>query len=104
MYPSPPQFELASEKEKDSFSTQHVLDPKIARRMSIQEHINMFTHSIKSTQSVPGPKSSILEHIRFHEANKFKTLKSDEQIDDHIDMPIEKVTHVHEVCILDNYS
>jgi len=61
--------------------------------------------------------------------NKFKTLKFDEQIDDHIDMsihsiempfeftpsfhlnrieeieykkPVEEVIHVHEVCILDN--
>jgi len=90
----------------------------------------MSTHSIKSTQSVSGPKSSILEHIRFHEANKFKTLKSVEQNDDHIDMsihsiempfestpsfhlnriedleykkPVEEVIHVYEVCILDNY-
>ena len=83
------------------------------------------------TQSVPRPKSSILKHIHFHEANKFKTLKSDEQIDDHIDLSVhsiempfeptlsfhlnrikefeykkhvEEVIHVHEVCILDNYS
>jgi len=59
-------------------------------------HVNsrarqMSTHSIKSTQFVSQLKSSILEHIRFHEANKFKTLKSNEQIDDHIDMPVEKL-------------
>ena len=88
---SPTQFELASEKEKDSFSTQPVLDPKPTRYMSIQEHINVSTHSIKSTQSVHRQKASILEHICFHEANKFKTLKSNEQIDDHIDMPVEKL-------------
>ena len=95
----------------------------------IDDHIDMSTHSIKSTQSVSGPKSSILEHIRFHEANKFKTLKSVEQNDDHIDLsihsiempfestpsfhlnriedieykkPVEEVIHVPEVCILDN--
>jgi len=100
--------ELVVEQEKGSFSTQPVLDPKLSRPMSIQEyinfnkmnkvqtvkpksileHISVSTHSIKSTQSVPVPKSSILEHIRFHEANKFKTLKSNEQINDHIDKSI----------------
>jgi len=72
MYPSPPQFELASEKKKDSFFTQPVLDSKLTRCMSIQEHINMSTHCIKSSQSIPQPKSSILYHIRFHEANNSK--------------------------------
>ena len=43
------------------------------RPMSILDHINMSTHSIKSTQSVPEPKSSILDHISFHEANKLNT-------------------------------
>ena len=80
-----------------------------------------------STQSVPGPKPSILEHIHFH-AKKFKIFRSDEQIDDHIDVsthsiempfestpsfhlnrikefehekPVEKVVKVHEVYKLD---
>ena len=44
-----------------------------------------------STQSIPGPTSSILKHIRFHEANKFKILRSDEQIDDHIDRSIHSI-------------
>jgi len=30
-------------------------------------------------------------------------LKSNEQINDHIDMPVQKVTHAHDVCIFDNY-
>jgi len=38
------------------------------------------------TQLVPGPTSSIQEHIHFLKANKFQTLRSDEQIHDHIDM------------------
>ena len=100
--------ELVVEQEKGSFSTQPVVDPKLSRPMSIQEyinfnkmnkvqtvkpksileHISVSTHSIKRTQSVPRPKPSILEHIHFHEANKFKTLKSDEKINDHIDKSI----------------
>jgi len=82
-----------------------------------------------STQSIPGSKSSILKHIHFYEANKFKTLKSDEYINDHIDMsihsiempfestpsfylnlieklkymkPVEDLICVHEVCMLDD--
>ena len=46
-----------------------------SRCMLIQEHINMSTHSIKSIQSIPGLKSSILEHIHFHEAKKFNTFE-----------------------------
>ena len=33
-----------------------------------------------STHSIPGLRSSILEHIYFHEPNKLKTLKSEEQM------------------------
>ena len=93
--------ELAVEQEEDSFSTQPILDSKQNRHMSIQEHINLdkmnklettrpmsiqdhinkSTHSIKSTHSVPGPKSSILDHIRSHEMNKFNTCeKPDEKV------------------------
>ena len=60
---------------------------KTVKPKSILEHISVSTHSIKSTQSVPGPKSSILEHIHFHEAKKFNTFEK----------PVE------EVCILDDY-
>ena len=82
-----------------------------------------------STQFVPGPKPSIQGHIHFHEAKKFKNLRSDEQIDHHIDVsihsiempfestpsfhlnrikefehkkPVEKVVNVHEVYKSDN--
>jgi len=48
----------------------------------------MSTHSIKSIQFVPEPKSSILDHIRFHEANKFNTCEKP----------------VDEVCIFDDFS
>ena len=44
-----------------------------------------------STQSVPEPTSSILQHIHFHEVNKFNTLRSNEQIDNHIDMSIHSI-------------
>jgi len=54
------------------------------------------------TQSVLGPKSSIIEHIHFHEAKKFKNLRSYEQIDDHInvfthsiEMPFESTLSFH---------
>ena len=79
-----------------------------------------------STQFVPGPKLSILKHIHFYEAKKFKNLRSDDQIDDHIDVsthfiemsfestslfhlnhieelehekPIEEVVKIHEVYV-----
>jgi len=97
--------ELAGEQEKDSFSTHPVLDSKPTRSVSIQEHINLDKmnkiqtttpmsilddinmSSIKSTQSVPGPKSSILYHIHFHETNKLNTYEKS----------------VDEVCIFDDF-
>ena len=39
---------------------------QIMRPMSILNHINISTHFIKSTQSIPEPKSSILDHFYFH--------------------------------------
>ena len=86
----------------------------------------IFFHSVS-----PEPTSLILQHIHFHEVNKFNTLRSNKQIDNHIDMsihfiempfestplyllnrieeleyqkPVEKAVHVHEVCKLDNDS
>ena len=53
--------ELASGQEKDFFSTQLVPEP------------------------TPTQTTSIQEHIHFHEVNKFQTVRSEEQIDDHID-------------------
>ena len=62
-------------------------------------HLDMIANEIASgqandsfsTQSVPRPKFSILEHFHFHEVNKFKTLKSDKQIVGHIDMSIHSI-------------
>jgi len=74
--------ELADEQKKDLFSTHPVLDStptrfmsiqkdikldkmdkvQIARPISILDHINMSTYSIKSILSVPGPKFSIRSH------------------------------------------
>ena len=87
------------------------------------------TKNSLSTQSVPESKPSILGHIHFYEAKKFKNLRSDEQINDHIDVsthsiemsfestpsfyvnrieklehekPVEEVVNVHDVYKLDN--
>jgi len=43
------------------------------------------------TQYVAGPTSSIQRHIHYHEVNKFKTLRFDEQINDHIDMSTQSI-------------
>ena len=53
-------------------------------------------------QFIPGPTSSILEHIHFHQVNKIQTVRSEEQIFNHIDisthsieMPFEIAPSVH---------
>jgi len=68
--------ELAVEQEENSFSTQLVLDPKLNRPMSIQEHINR--DRMKKIQSEK--PMSILDHI-LHEANEFNNVdKLDEEV------------------------
>ena len=72
---------------KDHINLDKMNKDQTTRHMLILDHISMSTHSIKSTQSIPEPKSSILDYIYFHEENKFNTCEK----------PID------EVCIFDDF-
>jgi len=101
MYPSLSQFELASEKKKDSFSTQPVLDSKLTRcqfkstatcLLITSRALSLFlSQNLQFYITFVFMKRTI-QNFEIQWANRWSYW--------HVCW---KVTHVHEMCILNNY-
>ena len=91
--------ELASEQEKDSFSTEPVLDLKPTRPMSIQEHINL--NKMNKVQIMR--PMSILDHINMSIHSIEMPFKSTPSFHFNRIEELKYEKPVEEVCMFDDY-